>query len=76
MMQVVEFQKVTPINLIRVANSQVITLSLEGYHPINVATPLWVKCEDEIHTPKSGNLESSDTPEILELKFRGQNILR
>jgi hypothetical protein len=26
-----------------------------------VATPLWAKCEDETHTPKSGNLESSKT---------------
>jgi len=27
-----------------------------------VATPLWAKCEDETHTPKSGDLESSGTP--------------
>ncbi len=26
-----------------------------------VATPFWAKCEDETHTPKSGNLESSGT---------------
>jgi hypothetical protein len=32
-----------------------------------VATPLWGKCEDEIRTPKSGNLESSGTPKTLEL---------
>jgi hypothetical protein len=38
-----------------------------------VATPFWVKCEDETHTPKSGNLESSGTPKNLELEFRGQN---
>jgi hypothetical protein len=42
---------------------------------LHVATPLWVKCEDEIHTPKSGNLESSKTPENSELEFRGQNTL-
>jgi len=41
----------------------------------NVATPLWVKCEEGIHTPKSGNLESSGTPENLELDCRGQNTL-
>jgi hypothetical protein len=35
--------------------------------------PTWVKCEDETHTPKSGNLESSGTPENSELKFRGKN---
>jgi hypothetical protein len=38
-----------------------------------VATPLWVRCEDETHTPKSGNLESSGTPENSELNCRGQN---
>jgi hypothetical protein len=42
---------------------------------LHVATPLWVKCEDETHTPKSGNLESSRTPENSELEFRGQNTL-
>jgi len=39
-----------------------------------VVTPLWGKCEDEIRTPKSGNLESSRTPETLKLDCRGQNI--
>jgi hypothetical protein len=38
-----------------------------------VATPLWAKCEDETHTPKSGNLESSRTPAISELNSKGQN---
>jgi hypothetical protein len=38
-----------------------------------VATPLWVKCEDETHTPKSENLESSGTPENSELDCRSQN---
>jgi hypothetical protein len=38
-----------------------------------VATPLWGKCEDETHTPKSGNLVSSRTPKTLELDCRGQN---
>jgi len=42
---------------------------------IIVTTPLWTKCEDETHTPKSGNLESSRTFENSELDFRGQNIL-
>jgi hypothetical protein len=37
-----------------------------------VATPLWGKCEDEIHTPKSGNLESFGTPENSELDCKGQ----
>jgi hypothetical protein len=36
-----------------------------------VATPLWAKCEDETHIPKSGNLESSGTPAISELNNRG-----
>jgi len=31
------------------------------------------KCEDETHTPKVGDLESSETPECLEFDRRGQN---
>jgi hypothetical protein len=38
-----------------------------------VATPLSSKCEDETHTPKSGNLESSETPKNPKLDCRGQN---
>ncbi len=41
----------------------------------NVATPLWAKCEDETHTPESGNLESSGTPKNSELDCKGQNTL-
>jgi len=40
-----------------------------------VVTSLWTKCEDETHIPKSGNLESSGTPENSELDCRGQNTL-
>jgi hypothetical protein len=38
-----------------------------------VTTPLWGKCEDEIHTPHFGNLESSGTPAASELDRRGKN---
>jgi hypothetical protein len=38
-----------------------------------VAIPLWDKCEDEIHTPKSGKLESSEIPTNLELDCRDQH---
>ncbi len=38
-----------------------------------VATPLWGKCEDETHTPKSGNLKSSGTPKNSKLDCSGQN---
>jgi hypothetical protein len=49
-------------------------LNFFGFYIVGyVATPLWVKCEDETHTPKSGNLESSRTPENSEFEFRGQN---
>jgi hypothetical protein len=34
--QAIEFQRVTPTSLIKAANSQMITLSLEDYHPIRV----------------------------------------
>jgi len=40
-----------------------------------VTTPLWAKCKDETHTPKSGNLESFGTPENSKLDCRGQNTL-
>jgi hypothetical protein len=33
----------------------------------------WGKCDDETHTPKSKNLESSGTPKSLEFDFKGQN---
>jgi hypothetical protein len=36
MVQAIEFQRVTPTGLIRATNSQVITLSPEGYHPIKI----------------------------------------
>jgi len=56
------------------------SLEQKGYRCFNpstrklhVATPLWAKCEDETHTPKSGNLESSKTPKNSELDCRGQN---
>jgi len=44
-------------------------------HTKFVATPLWAKCENETHTPKSGNWESSGIPTTLELNNRGQNTL-
>jgi hypothetical protein len=37
----------------------------------NVATPLWGKCEDEIHTPEIGTWESFRTPETLEFNCKG-----
>ncbi len=35
--------------------------------------PTLAKCEDETHTPKVGDLESSGTPEALEFNSKGQN---
>ena len=40
-----------------------------------VATLLWVKWEDETPTPKVRDLESSETPECLELDSKAQNTL-
>jgi len=40
-----------------------------------VPTLLWAKCEDETHTPKSGNLKSSGTPKNSKLDCKGQNTL-
>jgi len=46
----------------------------KGRKPRNsVTTPLWAKCGDEIHTPESGDLESSGTSKTSELDFKGQN---
>jgi hypothetical protein len=39
---------------------------------LDVATPLWAKCEGEAHTPKSGKLESFETLENLEFDRKGQ----
>jgi len=47
--------------------------SHKSSYTIPVTTPLWVKCEDETHTPKVGDLESSGTPECLEFDSRGKN---
>ncbi len=45
-----------------------------NYHGVNLSQPHFgAKCEDETHTPKSGNLESSRTPKNSELDYRGQN---
>jgi hypothetical protein len=53
-----------------------LTNLLVGFHAgPSVATPLLGKCEDETHTPKSGNLESSKTPENSEPDCKGQNTL-
>jgi hypothetical protein len=41
----------------------------------NVATLLWAKWEDETPTPKVRDLESSETPECLELDSKAQNTL-
>jgi hypothetical protein len=45
-------------------------LSIVNAH--DVVTPLWANCEGEAHTPKSGKLESSGTPENLEHDFMAQ----
>jgi hypothetical protein len=37
--------------------------------------PTLAKCEDETHTPKGGDLESSGTPESLEFNSKGKNTL-
>jgi hypothetical protein len=53
--------------------SWLISITLVILIKISVATPLWAKCEGEAHIPKSGNLESSGTPENSELQLKGQN---
>jgi hypothetical protein len=42
---------------------------------IGCRNPTLAKCEDETHTPKVGELESSEIPESLEFNSKGQNTL-
>jgi hypothetical protein len=56
-----------------VSNFVVVNLINNTWMCSFVATPLWAKCEDETHTPKSGDLESSMTLGNSELDCRGQN---
>jgi hypothetical protein len=39
---------------------------------MNVATPLWGKCEVATHTPENGTWESSRTPQTSKLDCKGQ----
>ncbi len=39
----------------------------------NCRNPTLAKCEDETHTPKVGDLESSGTPKCLEFNSKAQN---
>jgi len=64
------YYNICPSSFDKIVTNKIYFLSLVT---IDVATPLWDKCEDETHTPKSGKLESSGTPENSELKFKGQN---
>jgi hypothetical protein len=40
---------------------------------VGCRNPTLAKCEDETHTPKVGDLESSGTPKFLEFDNKGQN---
>ncbi len=48
-----------------------LSFQYKGY--TNCRNPTLAKCEDEIHTPKVGDLESSGTPESLEFDSKGKN---
>ncbi len=51
-------------------------LQFDLNQPVNYCrNPTLAKCEDETHTPKVEDLESSGTPECLEFDSRGQNTL-
>ncbi len=51
------------------------TLEEEEVMEVIVATPLWVKWEDETPTPKVEDLKSFGTPECLEFDNRGKKHL-
>jgi hypothetical protein len=45
-----------------------------GVQAMNLCrNPTLAKCEDETHTPKVGDLESSETPKTFEFDNKGQN---
>jgi hypothetical protein len=44
-----------------------------SYGSTTYRNPTLAKCEDETHTPKVGDLESSGTPECLEFDNKAQN---
>jgi len=49
---------------------------LQNYKLYTLSQPHFgAKCEDETHTPKVGDLESSGTPECLDFDNKGQNTL-
>jgi hypothetical protein len=48
-------------------------LSFKSIANHGCCNPTLAKCEDETHTPKVGDLESSETPECLEFDRKGQN---
>jgi hypothetical protein len=47
----------------------------EEFVLLSVATPLWPSVGVKPNTPKVGDLESSGTPECLELDSKAQNTL-
>ncbi|CAM6044187.1 unnamed protein product [Sphagnum compactum] len=54
----------------------VVSSCLREYQRPKVSQPHFgAKCEDETHTPKVGDLESSGTPECLEFNSKGRNTL-
>jgi hypothetical protein len=66
-----------PTKVLNILNSHTNVIPKVGMHLVmcsqTVATLLWVKWEDETPTPKVEDLESSETPECLELDSRDQN---
>jgi hypothetical protein len=42
---------------------------------LSCRNPTLAKCEDETHTPKVGDLESSGTPECLDFDKKAKNTL-
>ncbi len=50
-------------------------VNLKAKSTQTVATPLWGKCEDEIHTPEIETWESSRTLKNSEFDCKGQNTL-
>ncbi len=54
-------------------NMETIITSLPNFLKHPCRNPTLAKCEDETHTPKVGDLESSGTLEFLEFDNKAQN---
>ncbi len=59
----------------RLSSVTIFSIDFSFQNLVFCRNPTLAKCEDETHTPKVGDLESSGTSECLEFDNKGQNTL-